>query len=290
MTILIAALFVFIWSTGFIVAKAIVPYADPTLFLFVRMCIAAVLFTGVALYGRVTWPPWREVHKHMIAGILLQGMYLSGVFWAIEGGVPPAIMALVGSLQPLITAALAIPILKEVPTRRIWMGLAMGMVGVFLVIQPALSNEGAGAFPLWAFLIGVAAVLSITFGTIMQKTSISQVDIRVALSLQNFGTLGFLGVCVLILGSDRWVWSPELWASLFWAAFVLTGIGTLLLIYIIRRGQAATASSLMFLAPPLAAIEAYFLFGDTLGLVQLIGFVVVLAGVIICNTRKGAKA
>lgn len=282
----IAALFVFIWSTGFIVGKAIVPYADPTLFLFVRICIAAVLFTGVALYGRVTWPPWREVPKHMVAGILLQGMYLSGVFWAIAGGVPPAVMALMGSLQPLLTAVLAIPILKELPTRRIWVGLFMGMIGVFFVIQPALGSGGTGAFPLWAFLIGVGAVLAITFGTIIQKTSISQVDIRVALSLQNFGTLAFLGICVLILGSDRWVWSPELWASLFWAAFVLTGIGTLLLIYIIRKGQAATASSLMFLAPPLAAIEAYFLFADRLGLVQLIGFVIVLTGVLICNTRR----
>jgi|TARA_R110000851_G_scaffold332391_1_gene508344 drug/metabolite transporter (DMT)-like permease len=290
MMVFIAALFVFIWSTGFIVGKAIVPYADPTLFLFVRICIAAVLFTGVAWYGRVTWPPWREVHKHMIAGILLQGMYLSGIFWAISGGVPPAIMALVGSLQPLLTAAIAIPLLKEVPTKRIWIGLVLGMVGVFLVIQPALSSDGVDAFPLWAFFVGVAAVLSITFGTILQKTSIAQVDIRVALTLQNFGTLIFLGACVFILGADRWVWSPELWASLFWAAFVSTGVGTVLLIYIIRRGQAATASSLMFLAPPLAAIEAYFLFGDTLGPVQLAGFIVVLTGVIICNTRKGSKA
>ncbi|HCN72420.1 MAG TPA: hypothetical protein DIS96_12160, partial [Pusillimonas sp.] len=215
---------------------------------------------------------------------------LSGIFWAISGGVPPAIMALVGSLQPLLTAAIAIPLLKEVPTKRIWIGLVLGMVGVFLVIQPALSSDGVDAFPLWAFFVGVAAVLSITFGTILQKTSIAQVDIRVALTLQNFGTLIFLGACVFILGADRWVWSPELWASLFWAAFVSTGVGTVLLIYIIRRGQAATASSLMFLAPPLAAIEAYFLFGDTLGPVQLAGFIVVLTGVIICNTRKGSKA
>ncbi|OXR49437.1 hypothetical protein PuT2_06410 [Pusillimonas sp. T2] len=282
----IAALFVFIWSTGFIVGKAIVPYADPTLFLFVRICIAAVLFTGIALYGKVQWPPLREVPKHMLAGILLQGMYLCGVFWAIAGGVPPAVMALIGSVQPLLTAVLAIPILKEIPTRRVWFGIFMGMIGVFLVVQPALMNTGVGAFPLWAFFIGVLAVLSITFGTIVQKTSIQAVDIRVALSLQNFGTLFFTGVFVLILGETRWEWSPQLWASLFWAAFVLTGIGTMLLIYIIRRGQAATASSLMFLSPALVAIEAYFIFGDRLTSIQLIGFVVVLSGVLICNTRR----
>lgn len=284
----IAALFVFIWSTGFIVGKAIVPYADPTLFLFVRICIAAVLFTGIALYSKVQWPPLREVPKHMLAGILLQGMYLCGVFWAIAGGVPPAVMALVGSLQPLLTAVLAIPILKEIPSRRVWFGIAMGMVGVLLVVQPALVNTGIGAFPLWAFMIGVLAVLSITFGTIIQKTSIQAVDIRVALSLQNFGTLFFTGAFVIILGESRWVWSPQLWASLFWAAFVLTGIGTMLLIYIIRRGQAATASSLMFLSPALVAIEAFFIFGDRLTVIQLLGFVTVLSGVLICNTRRAA--
>lgn len=284
--VFIAALFVFIWSTGFIVGKAIVPYADPTLFLFIRICIAAVLFTGVAFACRVKWPPLREIPKHMVAGVLLQGMYLSGVFWAIAGGVPPAIMALMGSLQPLLTAALAIPILKEIPTRRIWVGLALGLTGVLMVIEPALTNTTGHSFPLWAFLIGVLAVLSITFGTIVQKTSIAAVDIRVALSLQNFGTLIFLAIFTVILGEDRWIWSPQLWASLMWAAFVLTGIGTLLLIYIIRRGQAATASSLMFLSPPLAAIEAYFLFGDKLTPLQLAGFVVVLSGVVICNTRR----
>ena len=284
--IFIAALFVFIWSTGFIVAKAIAPYADPTLFLFVRMCIAAVLFTGIALVAKVKWPPLREIPKHLLAGVLLQGMYLCGVFWAIAGGVPPAVMALIGSVQPLLTAVFAIPILKEIPTRRVWVGIAMGMFGVFLVVQPALSNTGVGAFPLWAFMVGVLAVLSITFGTIIQKTSIQAVDIRVALSLQNFGTLLFTGAFALILGESRWIWSPELWASLFWAAFVLTGIGTLLLIFIIRRGQAATASSLMFLSPVLVAIEAFLIFGDRLMPIQLAGFAAVLSGVFICNARR----
>lgn len=284
--VLIAALFVFIWSTGFIVGKAIVPYADPTLFLFVRMSIAAVLFTGVALYAKVEWPPLREVPKHLLAGVLLQGMYLCGVFWAIAGGVPPAVMALIGSVQPLLTAVLAIPILKEIPPGRVWIGIVMGMLGVFLVVQPALSNTGVGSFPLSSFMVGVMAVLSITLGTIIQKTSIQAVDIRVALSLQNFGTWIFTGIFTLILGESRWVMAPELWASLFWAAFVLTGIGTLLLIYIIRRGQAATASSLMFLSPALVAIEAFLIFGDRLVPVQLAGFVAVLSGVFICNMRR----
>jgi len=288
--IVIATLFVFIWSTGFIVAKAIVPYADPTLFLFVRVCIAAVVFTIAAFTAKVAWPAWREVPMHMLAGILLQGLYLSGCYWAIGGGMPPAVMALIGSLQPLLTAIFAIPILKEMPTRTVWVGLALGLSGVFLVIQPALADSAQSSYSIGIFLIAIMAILSITFGTILQKTSIAGADIRVTAVWQNVGTLLFTGFFVVVLGEDRWVWSPQLWASLLWAAFVLTGIGTLLLVWIIRRGQAATASSLMFTAPPLAAIQAYFLFGDRLGPTQLVGFLIAISGVLVCNVKWRPRA
>lgn len=284
--LVLAVLFVFIWSTGFIVGKAIVPYADPTLFLLVRTIIAAILFTGIAFYVRVPWPAWRQVPKHLLAGILLQGLYLSGTYWAIAGGLPPAIMALIGALQPLMTAFFAIPILKEVPTRKVWLGLVLGLLGVFLVIQPSLAQGGQDSFSIAVLLIALLAVLSITFGTILQKTSISAVDIRVSAALQNIGTVFFTGLFVWILGESRWVWSGQLWASLLWAAFVLSGVGALLLVWIVRRGQAATASSLMFLAPPLAAVEAYFLFGDRLTPIQLFGFVIAVAGVLVCNWRR----
>ena len=285
--IAIAVLFVFVWSTGFIIGKAIVPYADPTLFLFIRVCIATLMFTAIALHAKVEWPAWREVPKHLLAGMLLQGLYLSATYWAIAGGLPPAIMALLGALQPMLTAFLAMPLLKEIPPRRVWVGLALGMVGVFFVIQPKLGS-GAESYPVSMLMIGGLAILSITFGTILQKTSIAAADIRVSAVLQNIGTAVFTGLFVIILQEDRWVWSAQLWASLLWAAFVLSGIGTLLLVWIVRRGQAATASSLMFLSPPLAAVEAYLLFGDRLGSIQLFGFALALAGVLACNARRRA--
>ncbi|HWK61136.1 MAG TPA: DMT family transporter [Eoetvoesiella sp.] len=286
MVLLLTGLFVFTWSSGFVVAKVIVPYADPTLFLFVRVCISAVIFGVVALRADVRWPSWREVPKHLLAGMLLQGLYLSATYWAVADGLPPAVMALLGSLQPLLTAVLAIPILKEIPTRRIWLGLALGVVGVFCVIQPALGAVGDASFTIGAIMTGLLAVLSITFGTILQKTSIAAVDIRVSSVLQNIGTVLFTGLFVWIRGEHRWVWSPQLWASLLWASVVLTCIGTVLLLWIIRRGQVAKAASLMFLAPPLAAVEAYVLFGDKLGLVQLAGFALALIGVATCNMRR----
>jgi drug/metabolite transporter (DMT)-like permease len=284
--ILLAVLFVFIWSTGFIVGKAIVPYADPTLFLLVRVVMAALMFSGIALYVKAPWPARREIPKHLLAGMLLQGLYLSGTYWAIAGGLPPAIMALLGALQPILTAFLAIPVLKEMPTRRIWLGLALGLLGVFLVIEPALAVGGHHGFSTGVLLIALLAIVSITVGTVLQKTSISKTDIRVSTALQNAGAVLFTAFFVWILGEHRWEWSPQLWGSLLWAAFVLSGVGTFLLVWIVRRGQAATASSLMFLAPPLAAVEAYFIFDDRLGPIQLVGFAIAIVGVVVCNSRR----
>ncbi|MCB5363171.1 DMT family transporter [Pusillimonas sp. CC-YST705] len=279
------ALFVFIWSTGFTVGKIIVPYADPTLFLFVRVSIAAVLFIGVAWLTRAPRLPWREVPKHILAGILLQGLYLSGCYWAIGGGLPPSIMALIGSTQPILTAVLAIPLLGELPTRRVWAGLALGLTGVLLVIAPGLSGTLEQSYTWLALFYAVLAMVSLTLGTLLQKTSIAKADIRSSAVWQNLGTWLFTGSFTLMLGESKWIMSTELWASLLWAAIVMTGVGTSLLVWIIRRGGATKASALMFLSPPLVAIESYLLFGDVLLNVQLLGFVIAVAGVLICNMR-----
>ncbi len=280
------ALFIFIWSTGFIVGKLIVPYADPTLFLFVRVCIAAVLFIGVAWLTRAPRLPWREVPKHVMAGVLLQGMYLSGCYWAMADGLPPAIMALIGSIQPILTAALAIPLLGERPTPRIWLGLALGLSGVLLVISPSLGGALEQAYTLRSLLYAVLAVLSVTFGTLVQRTSLARADIRTSAVWQNLGTLLFTGSFTWILGESKWIWSFDLWVALIWAALISTAVGTSLLVWIIRRGGATKASSLMYLSPPVVAMEAYLLFGDVLLSVQVLGFVVAVTGVMICNLRQ----
>ncbi len=280
------ALFIFIWSTGFIVGKLVVPYADPSLFLFVRVCIAAVLFALVAWLTRAPRLPWREVPKHMLAGTLLQGLYLLGCYWAMAAGLPPAIMALIGATQPILTAALAIPLLGERPTVRVWLGLVLGLSGVLLVLAPGLDGRLGQTYTSWSLWAAAIAVLSVTFGTLMQKTSMAQTDIRTSALWQNVGTLLLTGGFTLILGESKWIWSTDLWIGLIWAAVMLTGVGASLLVWIIRRGGATKASSLMYLSPPLVAVEAYLLFGDTLVAIQLLGFAVAVSGVMICNLRQ----
>jgi len=284
-----AALFLLIWSTGFIVAKLVAPVADPNLFLTARFAAAGLLFLVLALAARVPWPRPREIPRHLLAGMLLQGGYLGGTYWAVGQGVAPGVMALLGSLQPLLTAVLAIAVLREIPTRQTWLGLLLGVGGVALVMVPQLAATGPGALSPGVFAVAVAAVLALTGGTVLQKTSIAGADLRASSVLQNAGAAILVAPLALIRGESRWVSGPTLWGSLAWAALVLSGLGTLLLVWMVRRGRAANVASLLLLAPPLAATEAYLLFGDRLTALQIAGFAIALVGVFLCNPGQRAR-
>jgi drug/metabolite transporter (DMT)-like permease len=284
-----AALFVVIWSTGFIVAKFVARVADPNLFLTVRCALAGLLFLGIAVAGRARWPHGREIPKHLLAGMLLQGGYLGGTYWAVGQGLAPGVMALIGTLQPLLTAVVAIVVLREIPSRRTWAGLLLGVGGVALVLMPGVAAGGVGGVPAQVFVVAIAAVLSLTAGTVLQKTSIAAADLRASSVLQNAGAAAMVGLLALARGESRWIPGAALWGSLAWASLVLSGLGTLLLVWMVRRGRAANVASLLLLAPPLAATEAYLLFEDRLTAVQIAGFAIALAGVFLCNPGQSSR-
>ncbi|CAM2175506.1 EamA domain-containing protein [Paraburkholderia sacchari] len=292
------ALFVVLWSTGFVVARAIAPYADPNLFLLARFGGTALLFACVALALRAPWPRGREFGKHLFAGALLQGVYLGASYWAVAQGLSAGVMALLGALQPLLTSALAAPLFGERLTMRRWQGLSLGLAGVVLVLMPKLRAAAAGvhaasaadapgthASPLMVVIVAVLAVGAITAGTLYQKTSLAKADIRSASAVQNAGAAVVATLLALALGEHRWIASTTLWISLAWGIAMLSGVGVTLLVWMVRHGDAARATALLFLAPPLAALESWLLFGETLTPVQMAGFGVALAGVVIA--RRG---
>ena len=286
---LIAAVFVVLWSTGFVVARAITPYADPNLFLLARFGGTALIFALAALIARASWPTGRDAGKHLAAGGLLQGVYLGAGYWAVAHGLSAGVMALLGALQPLVTAAVAAPLFGERLSRRGWAGMAFGLAGVALVLEPkltqALPPTHAGDAPAWLVVfISIVAVGAITAGTLFQKTSLAKADIRCASAVQNLGAALVAAVLAVALGEHRWIASPTLWASLAWGIVMLSGISVTLLVWMVRRGDAARATALMFLAPPLAALEGYFGFGETLLPVQLAGFALALVGVLLARS------
>ncbi|MDE1009517.1 MAG: DMT family transporter [Paraburkholderia fungorum] len=285
----IAALFVVLWSTGFVVARAITPYADPNLFLLARFGGTALIFALAAFAARAAWPAGRDLGKHLLAGALLQGVYLGAGYWAVAQGLSAGVMALLGALQPLATAAVAAPLFGERLSRRGWAGMALGLVGVVLVLEPKLAAAAPatphGDAPPWlVVLISIVAIGAITAGTLFQKTSLAKADIRSASAVQNFGAAVVAAILALALGEHRWIASATLWGSLAWGIVMLSGISVTLLVWMVRRGDAARATAQIFIAPPLAALEGYIGFGETLLPVQIAGFGVALVGVLLARS------
>ena len=274
----LSGLFVFIWATGFIVAGIVSTRADPLTFLTLRHGLTAVVFVVLSLAVRAAWPKdpraWRDA---MIAGMLLHGFYIGGVFWAVSQGLGAGMTALVTGLHPLFTAALALPLLHERLVGRQWAGIAVGVVGVALIVAPKLGSiEG---LPLHALAAALGATLSLTLGTIWQKYSKPAMDLRVNAAIQFVGAFVLTAPVAWLTEAHRFDHaSPALWGALGWAVFVLSVGGISILLVLLKRGAASKVAPLLYLSPPLAAIIALVLFGEALAFVQLVGMVLAVAG------------
>lgn len=270
-------LFVFLWSTGFIGAKFGLPHADALSFLLVRYFLVIGLMTALALAMRAPWPhePRRWLHIG-VSGVLVHAFYLGGVFVAIQHGLPAGITALVVGMQPLLTAFGAGAFLGEKVTPRQWGGLALGLVGVFLV----LSGKMAADAPLGAMLIpAVVALLAITAGTLYQKKFCPSFDLRTGSVIQFLPTAALTALAIVLFGEFRIDWAPQFVFALGWLVLVLSLGAISLLNLLIRSGSAVNVASLFYLTPPTTAVIAWLLFDETLSGAALAGMALAVAGV-----------
>ena len=275
-------LFVVIWATGFVVARLVAPYAEPLTFLLLRYGLAILVLVAVAVAVRAPWPRTRRGwHDGLVAGVLLHGCYLGGVFWAVKHGLPAGIAALIAGLQPLATGLLVGPLLGETVTARRWFGIGVGFVGAALVIAPKLGT--AGGFSVMPLAICLLATVSMTLGTIWQKRTGAAADLRTGTVVQYIGAV-LLTLPVALLTEDmRLDFVPALWIGLLWAVFGLSIGGIGILLVLIRRGAVAGVASLLYLVPPVSALMAYGLFAETLAPVQVTGMVVAAGGVAVAS-------
>ncbi len=269
--------FVGLWSTGFIGAKLGMPYAEPFTFLLLRFIIVVGLLTTAALVVRAPWPrTWTEVRHGATAGLLIHGIYLGGVFAAIDRGVPAGIAALIVGLQPLLTAVASGPYLGERISPRQWLGVAIGLVGVTLVVSEKVTLSG-GEFGGVGF--AVAALLGITVGTLYQKRHGGGMNLFTGSAVQ-FASAGlFMFVAAVTFETMSVEWTGEFVFALGWLVVVLS-LGAITLLYLlIRRGAAAKVASLFYLVPPVTAVMAFVLFGETLGPMAIAGMAAAVVGV-----------
>jgi drug/metabolite transporter (DMT)-like permease len=271
------ALFVLLWSSGFIAAKAGLAHAETLTFLSLRYALVTLLMTGLALAMRAPWPrSLREVRHIATTGVMLQAMYFGGAWLAMGKGVGAGVTALIVCLQPVITAALVGPFLGERVTRRQWLGLALGLAGVALVVARKLAlGLGSAEGMAWA----VVGLLGITFGTLHQKKYCPKMDPRSGSAIQFLVAALLLAPLALIFEEGVIHWTPTFIASLAYVAVVLSLITMILLTLMIQRGEASRVTSLFFLVPPGAALLAYLVLDEPIGPVALAGMVVAALGV-----------
>ena len=285
------ALFVLLWSTGWIVARYTAPHADPLAFLSVRYIAAAAALFALCLAMRVNWPSSPATWGHAIlSGVLLHGVYLGGVWWAIAHGVPASLSGLIAALQPLLTALSAPFLVGERLTRGQWLGIVLGLAGLLIAIVPRIavletSEVVAALIPL---AVNVVGMVGVTAGTIYQKRFLQSADLRPTVTLQYVGALIFTLPLALLLEDMRIVWNVETAVALLWSVFGLSIGAIALLLYLIRRGQVSRAASLIYLIPPAVAIEAFFLFGERLSGPMIAGTIIVVVGVYLTNRPRQA--
>lgn len=269
-------LFVLLWSTGFIGARLGLPHAEPLTFLLLRYGIVIAFMVVIAVATRAPWPQTTMAWVHIgVAGLLLHGMYLGGVFIAISLGLPAGVAALVVGVQPLLTAVAAGWLLGAAVTTRQWVGLLLGFFGVGLVVWGKLGAD----FGASALVPAVVALVSITAGTLYQKRYCPAFDWRTGSVAQFLPTALVTALLAWWTESFRVDWTGELYFALGWLVLVLSVGAVSLLNWLIRNSNAVNVASLFYLVPPCTALFAWLLFGDTFSGLALVGMGLAVWGV-----------
>jgi drug/metabolite transporter (DMT)-like permease len=270
------ALFVFIWSSGYIVAKVAAPHAEPLSFLLVRYAGVVALMLALAVLWQTRWPSRREALHLAVAGIGIQALYLGGVWVAVKQGLPAGIAALIVNLQPVLTAALA-PLVHERVSRVQWLGVALGLAGVLIVLWPKLTQAGdVFAGPA---LLCVMSLLAITAATLYQKRLVPSFDVRAGQVIQFAASFAVTLPFALAFESFHIEWNAQVAAAMAWSIVVLTGGGMSLMFLMLRHGKATTMTGTMYLVPSITAAMAWLMFGETLAASAVAGMLVTLFGV-----------
>ncbi|MFO1100539.1 MAG: DMT family transporter [Xanthobacteraceae bacterium] len=276
------ALFVVLWASGFVGAKFGMPYVEPLTFLTLRMGAVVFLLAILAFITRPTWPDLAGFKHSIVAGLLVHGFYLGGVFISIDRRLPAGLSALVVSLQPVLTSTIANRYLGERVVARQWLGLALGIGGVYLVVA---DKTVAGEATAIGWTAALCALIAITVGTLYQKRFGGGIDWRAALIIQYSSAGVLFAVGSLLFENQRIEWTIELIGALAWLVLVLSLGAVWLLYFLIRRTAATRVTSLFYLTPAATALMAWALLGEHLGMLALIGMAVCVVGVFLVNWR-----
>lgn len=282
----LALLFILIWSSAPPFTKLGLFYTGPFVFLFLRICFASIFLVGLCLIMRAPWPR-KDLIKHVIvAGLLIQVVYLGGSFCAMSLHTPPALFAIILGTQPILTALICRFFFKESLLKSQWIGLACGFFGLMIVTHSNIVNHTL-RFSNGLFLL--IALLGITIGTLYQKRKCVGVDHRTGCALQNMTGIIPLGLLALTFNSLTVHWTPQFFVALGWMVLGVSVIAFIILSTLIHRGGATQVASIFYLMPPVAAVISFVMFGDKLNQSTLIGLVIITIGIFLVNHTPQKK-
>jgi len=265
------AVFVLIWSTGFIVARYGMPHAPPFKFLALRYGLSILCFLPWIAWAGSRWPTGRMQWLHLaVTGTLMHACYLGGVWAAVKAGMGSGVSALIVGLQPVLTAIWLSSTGSSISKRQ-WAGLALGFAGLAVVVSHKLGRGSVGdqVSPVnLAFAVG--ALLSITVGTLYQKRFVAACDVRTANVVQ-LGAALLATAPLALMESEPMAWNVELAGAMAWSVLALTLGGSSLLYLLIQRGAATAVTSLFYLVPPCTALMAWALFAEPINAMTLAG-------------------
>ena len=285
------ALFVFLWSTGFVGAKYIVPYAEPFTFLTIRYVIAAAILIAIAALLKQPLKLTRDqVIASVAVGLLLHVIYIGGVFYAVSLGVSAGISAVIVSIQPVLVSILAVPLLGERIRSVQVIGLVLGVAGIALLLLPKVfQGDYSSAISEVGIVICVIALLGTSAGYLVQKKLGSDIPFLTGTGMQYVVSAVVFALLSAVTEDQRVEWSPEFLFGLAWIVLMLS-IGSIVLLYeMLRAGSASKVSSLYYLVPPVAAIQAYFLFDEVIPPIGILGMALAGLGVVLVMRQAVEK-
>src|SRR6266403_453504 len=278
------AIFVVLWSTGFVATKYVLHNAEPLSYLAIRMAVVVGLMAVIVVIARPRWPEGTGIAHSVVAGLLVHGFFLAGTAIAIAHSIPAGLPALIPGLQPILTSTLANRWLGERVTPLQWGGLLLGLAGVVLILHDRPMSGEAG----WGWLASGVSLVSITLGTLYQRRYCGRIDWRAGNLVQYVAVTVFFATGAWLFENNVVHWTGEFVLALSWLAVMLS-IGSIGLLYWLIRRQAATSvASLFYLVPAVTAVMAYVLFGERLDAIAMAGMVVCAAAVFLVNRRARA--
>ena len=278
------ALFLLLWSSGFVFLKLGLQYADPLTFLALRYACVVALLIGPCLWLRPALPrgvaPW--LHLAMI-GLLIQAGYFAFTYLSLKAGMSAGALALVTSQQPILVGLLAPLIAGERVDGTRWAGLALGVTGAALVIVAKSSVEVSSTAALG---FGVLALLAMTAGTLYEKRFGAPVHPVLANTVQYGVALLVTAPLAVALEPMHVQWTPGLFGSLAYLVLCISLVAISLLLAMVRHSEASRVSALFFLVPPATAVIAWLVLGESIPLMAWPGMAIAAAGLYLVMRKR----